>query len=63
MIAGNRFGAVEALDLAEKVGAMVVSVDFRLAPENPAPAQVQDCFDGLEWLAENTETLGVDPTG
>lgn len=46
--------------LVDELGCIVVSVDYRLAPEHPYPAPVDDCFIGLEWVAENTEELGID---
>ena len=39
---------------------VVVSVDYRLAPETPAPGPVDDCFAGLVWLAGHADELGVD---
>jgi len=39
----------------------VVSVQYRLAPEFPFPAALQDAYAGLSWLFENTEELGVNP--
>ena len=39
----------------------MISVEYRLAPENPHPAPVQDCYAGLVWMSENAETLGFDP--
>jgi acetyl esterase/lipase len=47
--------------ICERVGAVVVSVGYRLAPENPHPAQAEDCYAGLTWMARSVGELGVDP--
>jgi len=47
--------------LCENVGAIVVSIDYRLAPENPAPAAVEDCYAGLTWMAGHADELGYGP--
>ena len=57
----NRSGVMEALDWADALELAVVSVEYRLAPENPHPAPVQDCWAGLLWTVEHATELGIDP--
>ncbi|MBJ7996974.1 alpha/beta hydrolase [Bacillus mycoides] len=47
--------------LAEKAGAVVISVDYRLAPEHPYPAGLTDCFESLIWVYEHAEEIRVNP--
>ncbi len=47
-------------ELAERCGAMVVSVDYRLAPEHPLAARVVDAVAAYEWVADNADGLGID---
>lgn len=48
--------------MAEGVGVVVVSVDYRLAPEHRAPAAHEDMYAALEWAAANVTAYGGDPT-
>ena len=58
----NRSGGFPgALAHAEKLGAAVVSVEYRLAPETPHPGPVEDCYAGLAWTVEHADELGIDP--
>jgi acetyl esterase/lipase len=57
----HRTGLDQLLDTAERFGATLVSVGYRLAPEHPYPAQIDDAYAGLLWAASHADELGVDP--
>jgi acetyl esterase len=49
-------------DLSRSAQCLIVSVDYRLAPETPFPGALEDCHDALRWLADDT-SLGPTPSG
>lgn len=62
MILGSRHFGIETLvQAALEHGCVGVSAEYRLAPEHPAPAQAEDCYAGLVWMAAQAAELGFDP--
>lgn len=57
----HRTGLGQLLETAERFGATLISVGYRLAPEHPYPAQINDAYAGLLWAADHAEELGIDP--
>ncbi len=63
---GGVVGDLESHDdvcrqLAARAGCQVLAVDYRLAPEHPAPAGVEDVIGTLQWLAAHPGQVGADP--
>ena len=63
---GMVMGNVEMSDpycanIADKLNVLVASVEYRLAPEHPFPAPLEDCYAGLAWLWRSGEEFGLDP--
>ncbi|MFC9479228.1 alpha/beta hydrolase [Streptomyces griseus] len=62
MVMGDRFSQIDIpLEWLDAFGAVVVSVDYRLAPEATGTTLVDDCYRGLMWIAEHSGELGIDP--
>lgn len=62
---GYILGSADMMDpslqqLVLEINCVIVSVDYRLAPEHPYPAAIEDCYAALQWFAEHAEELGVD---
>jgi acetyl esterase len=62
---GFLMGSIEMMDawcqqVAAEIDAVVVSVEYRLAPEDPFPAGVEDCYAALSYTASNARELGID---
>lgn len=63
---GFVLGTLDGVDevcraIAARSGWAVFSLEYRLAPENPYPAALDDCFDAFTWLRRSAAGLGLDP--
>lgn len=67
MHGGGYVGGVAAMDDAnlcgyvQALGLVIVSVDYRLAPEHPFPTPLEDCYSALQWTHAHAAELGGDP--
>ncbi|KAF4340899.1 AB hydrolase superfamily [Fusarium beomiforme] len=57
----HEIDGVDNVYAATNPNIIVVSVDYRKAPEHPFPTPINDCYDGLLWCKNNSNRLGVDP--
>ena len=62
---GYVVGSIETHDgtaraLAKRTPCIVISVDYRLAPEHPYPAALDDCWTAASWVMKNAAELGID---
>ena len=63
MVMGDRFSQIDVpLQWLARFGAVVVTIDYRLAPEASGTTLVEDAYAGLVWTADHAAELGVDPT-
>ncbi|KUM80892.1 alpha/beta hydrolase [Streptomyces griseorubiginosus] len=60
VLGNNRLGVDGPLAWARELDAVVVSVEYRLAPEHPHPAPIEDVYAGLVWTAEHAGEIGGD---
>lgn len=61
MVAGDRrSGLGGLLEWVERFDAVLVSPEYRLAPEHPFPAALDDCWTALLWMSQNAAHLGID---
>jgi len=63
---GMFMGSIAADDahastLCEDSGTVTIAIDYRLAPEFPYPAGLEDCYAALEWIVANAQDLAIDP--
>ncbi|MDF2980536.1 MAG: esterase LipW [Devosia sp.] len=62
MVMGDRFANLDIpLDWLERFDAVVMTLDYRLAPEANGTTLVEDCYAGLVWVAAHAAELGIDP--
>ncbi|WP_144712716.1 alpha/beta hydrolase [Curtobacterium pusillum] len=61
MMFGHHLGNLESYDPLLAHDAVLISVDYRLAPEHPDPTPVEDCYAALVWTAAHADGLGIDP--
>jgi acetyl esterase/lipase len=54
-------GPSSAASAARQLPVVCIDVEYRLAPENPAPAAIEDSFAALVWAKANAQSLGIDP--
>ncbi|KAL4780576.1 Alpha/Beta hydrolase protein [Aspergillus varians] len=59
---GNRFLGFTLLNWVEELGAVIVTAEYRLAPEHPHPAPLEDSYAALKYVSEHAAELGFNPS-
>ena len=60
MVLGDaKYEKLRAINYVKKLNCTVVCVNYRLAPEFPYPCGLEDCYDSLEWVTNNSVTLKI----
>jgi acetyl esterase/lipase len=63
MVMGNRYSQIDIpLEWLDHLDTVVISVDYRLAPEANGATLVEDCYQGLLWISAHADELGIDPS-
>lgn len=62
VMGGPNSGATTTAAVAAGMNAVVVSPSYRLAPEHPHPAALDDCMDSWKWMLDNASDLNIDPS-
>jgi len=61
MIMGNLdTGNLNCIEFVRKLDILVVSIEYRKSPEFPYPAAINDCVEGINWVAKNADSLNID---
>jgi len=62
MVSGNRFLALNIVtDWAIETQAIVISLEYRQAPEHTYPISLNECYETLKWISANAANLGINP--